>query len=361
MRLLLVPFMALQIACAPSPTPAPTQPPLASERLDALLQKEMQDGKLAGIAVAVMRNGEVVYSRTMGKADIEGGIDVSADTVFNLASLTKNFTSVGLMRLVEEGKVDLDAAVGRYLSGTPRTWSKITVRHVLSHRSGIPDYTKYPSFREVYTREISREDVLKWAKESPLEFEPGSKAAYSNTGFVVLGHLIAEVSGKPYIEFLREAVFGPAGMKGVSLDEPGIQIAEKAKPYELKGDALALTPEVAKGWSFSAGGLNASVNDLIAWDKVVTKRSLLKAESWDALWKVETEKLEGRPMNYGLGWVVTSVEGQRMVGHFGDKPGYSALHFHFPETGLSLIVLANRTNSNSFGIARKIYEAIKGS
>jgi D-alanyl-D-alanine carboxypeptidase len=359
MRLLLASLMAMQIACAPSSTPAATQQPQFAERLDALLQKEMQDVKLAGLAVAVMRNGEVVYSRTLGKADIEGGIDVSADTSFNLASLTKNFTSVGLMRLVEQGKVELDAPIGRYLSGTPEAWSKITVRHLLSHKSGIPDYTKYPSFREVYTKEISREDVLKWAKESSLEFEPGSRAAYSNTGFVVLGHLIAEVSGKPYVDLLREAVFGPAGMKGASLDEPGKRVAGKAKPYELKGDALALAPEVAKGWSFSAGGLNASLNDLIAWDKVVSKRSLLKAESWDAMWKVEAERLEGRPMNYGLGWVVTKVEGQRMVGHFGDKPGYSSLHFHFPETGVSLIVLANRTNSNSFGIAQKIYEAIK--
>jgi CubicO group peptidase (beta-lactamase class C family) len=243
-----------------------------------------------------------------------------------------------VLALVEDGRLALDSSVRHYLPQVPASWQPITLRHLLSHRGGIPDYT---SEGFDYRKDYTDDEMVAMASALPLEFPAGARWNYSNSGYVLLGIIITRVTGRPYYEFLRERIFTPAGM-------PTIRVITEAEvvPHRAHGYL-----PVAGGWEHAAwvaprlnttadGSMLLSLRDMLAWNETVRQRRILRPESW-ALMLSATRLNSGRPYPYGFGWFVEEAGGHPMLQHGGTWQGFVTQYSHFPDQELSVVVLAN--------------------
>jgi CubicO group peptidase (beta-lactamase class C family)/imidazolonepropionase-like amidohydrolase/Tol biopolymer transport system component len=306
--------------------------------IDTAVRRAMDTYRVPGMAVAVVRRGEVIAARGYGVEELEHRTPVSDETMFQSGSLGKQFTAAGVLALVEDGRLALDSSVRHYLPQVPASWQPITLRHLLSHRGGIPDYT---SEGFDYRKDYTDDEMVAMASALPLEFPAGARWNYSNSGYVLLGIIITRVTGRPYYEFLRERIFTPAGM-------PTIRVITEAEvvPHRAHGYL-----PVAGGWEHAAwvaprlnttadGSMLLSLRDMLAWNETVRQRRILRPESW-ALMLSATRLNSGRPYPYGFGWFVEEAGGHPMLQHGGTWQGFVTQYSHFPDQELSVVVLAN--------------------
>ena len=302
-----------------------------------------------------MRDGQVVYSNYSGHANVELNVPVTADTVFQIQSITKTFTATAIMMLVEEGKVSLDDPVGRHLDGTPESWKATTVRHLLSHTSGIKDFINEPTAS--LRVDVSEQEVLAATAPRPLNFAPGEKYAYSNTGYHLLAMIIRKVTGKFYGDFLAERIFKPLGMDHTRVQELSAVVPGRAAGY-LWRDKLTNGGYVAQSiLSYGGGGILSTASDLAKWDAALRGEKLLKKATLEQMWE-KTTLNDGSKSNYGLGWVVNEVNGRRCVQHSGGHvTGFQSFMRRYLDDGLTVIVLANQSGKADPG---KIAEQVAG-
>jgi len=306
--------------------------------VDRTVRRLMNEQRVPGVAVAVVRGGNVTLSKGYGLANIEQQKTVSDETMFQSGSVGKQFTAAGVMALVEAGKVGLDASIRDYLTDAPSTWQPITVRHLLTHMAGIPDYT---SDQMDYRRSYSEADLLKMAYALPLEFTSGSHWNYSNTEFVLLGILIHKVTGQFYGDYLRERIFTPAGM-------PTIRVISEAAivPYRAAGYLLDQSGYRNQDWvspelnTTADGSMLLSLRDMIAWNDVVRRRAVLTPASWSILQGPSTLN-SGKKYPYGMGWFVDSLRGEEILQHGGAWQGFRTQYSRYAHGQLDVIVLAN--------------------
>lgn len=318
--------------------PEPVKPDAAAHPVDAIVRAEMQRRKIPGVAVAVVRNGKTEYSRAYGHADLELNVSARTDHLFEIGSVTKQFTAVAVMLLVEEGKVRLDAPATDYLkTDWPEAWKGVTVRHLLNHTGGIPNFTAQPDFS--WTTVYTPETVMALVKDKPLEFTPGERMAYSNTGYYLLGRLIASASGKPYGEFLTERVLRPAGMSHTRLSEREV-IPNRAHGYIVQGDTVLNAPMVLNEPAGAAGAILSSVEDMAKWEAALAARRLLKPASYEQIW-APARLNGGEESPYALGWVVAQQKGHRVMSHAGGTAGFSSVVTRVEPENLTVIVLCN--------------------
>ena len=328
------------------PNPAPLPLPWSLRRdalpttaaVDTVVRHTMDAARIPGLAVAVIRGGEVLLSRGYGVAEMENRTPVTDETMFQSGSLGKQFTAAGILALSEDGRIALDSSVRRYLPEVPASWQPITIRHLLSHRGGVPDYTS-DSFD--YRKDYSDADLIAMASALPLEFPAGARWNYSNTGYVLLGIITTRITGRPYYEFLRERIFTPAGM-------PTIRVITEAEVVPNRAHGYLPT---AAGWEHAAwvaprlnttadGSMLLSLRDLIAWNEVVRTRRLLRAESWDLMLSA-THLNSGRPYPYAFGWFLGEVGGHPVQEHGGTWQGFVSQYTRFPNQDLAVVVLSN--------------------
>lgn len=316
--------------------PAATAPTAAT--VDSLVRATMERLRVPGLALAVIRGGEVLVARGYGVAELEHRSPVTDETMFQSGSLGKQFTSAGIMALVEAGTLDLEASVRRYLPEAPASWEPIRLRHLLSHSAGLPDYTA-EGFD--YRRDYTDEDLLRMAGALPLEFPPGTRWNYSNTGYVVLGIIMTRVTGMPYYEYLRQRIFTPAGMPTIRIISESAVVPHRAHGYL----------PVAKGWEHAAwvaprlnttadGSMLLSLRDLIAWNQAVRSRSVISAASWARMLSPLT-LTSGRPYPYGFGWFLNTVNGAPVQEHGGTWQGFVTQFARYPSADLAVVVLSN--------------------
>ena len=296
-------------------------PPDAEKRIDDLF-RPVAGGKTPGAAVAVVRNGQVIFVKAYGMADVAKGVVNSPATIFRLASITKTFTAVAVLQLIEDGKLKLDDPLSKYVADFPNA-DKILISHLLSHTGGVADFIPYEEL-----------------KKRPLEFEPGSRISYSNNGYSVLGRVIEKVSGQPWDEYLRDHIFLPLGMKHTGYDRTQ-ELAGRATGYlaGANGQYHPIPPQDAFG-AYAGGGLYSTVEDMVRWDAGLSSGKLLRKETLDLAF---TPGLltDGRRTVYGLGWMTTNYRGLREVGHGGDITGFNTYFARYPDSQLSVIVLSN--------------------
>jgi CubicO group peptidase (beta-lactamase class C family)/ketosteroid isomerase-like protein len=318
----------------PAPRPSPEQ--LA--RVDVFVLAEQARQKIPGVAVAVIWNGEVLTAQGYGEANVEHHVPVTPDTIFQSGSVGKQFTAAAVMLLVEDGRLSLDDALHGFFPDVPSPWRGITVQHLLTHTSGIPDYT---GGTIDYRRDHTAEELRKLAFALTLEFPPGSRWNYSNTGYVLLGQIIEKAGGKFYGEVLAERVFGPLGMRTARVISEADIVPNRAAGYELSEGRLKNQDWVAPSLNTTAdGSLYLSLRDLIAWDRGIRDGRVLKPESWtQALAPVRLAS--GRTYPYGFGWSVETRAGHRVVAHGGSWQGFKSFISRYPDDDLSVIVLAN--------------------
>jgi len=317
---------------------ATTAPADTLSRVEELVRAEMAREKVPGVAVAVVDHGNVVMAEGYGRANVEHNVPVRPETVFQSGSLGKQFTAATVMTLVEEGKLALDDPIAKYFPEAPPAFRAITVRHLLTHTSGIPDYTEGTiDLRRDYTED----ELARMAFGLELEFAPGSRWNYSNTGYLMLGVLVRRVSGRFYGDVLRERVFAPLGMKTARIISEEDIVPNRAAGYRLVGGELKNQEWVAPKLNTTAdGSLYFTVLDLIAWEKGLRARAVLRPDSWAATFQ-PVRLTSGRTYPYGFGWVVDQAAGQSVVGHGGSWQGFRTQLTRYLGNDLTIVVLAN--------------------
>jgi CubicO group peptidase (beta-lactamase class C family) len=324
----------------------------ADGRIDAFVRAEMAEQKIPGVAVAVVQKGEVITAQGYGLANVEHQVPVRADTIFQSGSLGKQFTAAAVMVLVEDGKLSLDDRVTKYFPDAPESWKPITIRHLLTHTSGIPDYTGQSSLD--LRRDYTEDDLVKLAYGLTLEFPPGSRWNYSNTGYVLLGIVIHKASGRFYGDVLHERVFTPLGMKTTRIISEEDIVPNRAAGYRLVRGELKNQDWVAPQLNTTAdGALYFSILDLVAWDRALRSQALLKPASWAQVFEPVT-LTSGKHYPYGFGWSLEERAGQQIRRHGGSWQGFQTHLARFLGDDLTVIVLTNLRQANPEQMAEGI-------
>jgi CubicO group peptidase (beta-lactamase class C family)/Tol biopolymer transport system component len=326
-----------------------------AQRVDAAVRVHLAQQRIPGVAVAVTRGGRVLLAKGYGSANLEHRIAVTDETMFESGSLGKQFTSAGVMALVEDGKVKLEESIRTYFPDAPAEWQPITIRHLLSHTAGVPDYT---GDRLDYRKDYTETELLQLAYALPLEFAAGARWNYSNTGYVVLGALITKLSGIPYWEFLRKRIFDPAEMPTIRIITESEIVPHRAAGYLPTATGWRHQDWVAPKLNTTAdGSMLLSVRDLVAWGDVVRRRSVLSAESW-AQMLTPVRLNSGKQHPYGLGWFIDSVAGGVVYQHGGSWQGFRTQFYRYDAADLTIAVLTNLGSANPQVIATDIAAAI---
>ena len=312
--------------------------------MDDLIQQMMEEQHIPGLAVAIKRGDQTLVENYSGYANLEHGVHVTSETIFEIASVTKLFTAQAILLLVQENRIRLEDTITAYLDHIPPAWSKVTIQHCLTHQSGIPGYTEVEQYWKITRNDKSHEEILALIRDLPLKFEPGSPCAYDNTAFYLLGLIIETVSGMKYKKFLDERIFRPLQMITTQSNEYAQIIPHRCQGYTYRDDVLTNKVFYSTSNTFSAGILMSTISDLMRWRSSLFDDSILNSEIRQKWWtphpSIEgNEHLSGYSM--GLGWfIVESTIGQ-FVGHNGSIPGFSAAFLHFPDMNMSAVVLNN--------------------
>ena len=316
-------------------------------RLDAFIHREMRRQMIPGLSLAVARSGRLVEATGYGLANLEHRVPATEATVYQSASIGKTFTAAAVMSLVEAGAVRLEDPITRHLGVEVAAWEGVTVHHLLSHTSGIPDYLERIDFR----RDHTEPELVELLAGFALSFAPGEEKSYSNSGYVLLGILVHRVTGRPYLDFLRERIFDPLGMstaRGITESE---LVADRAAGYRLEDGEWKNQRWVAPSLNHLAdGGLYLTVLDLVRWDAALYGEVVLEQSTLERMWS-PTELPSGQPARYGLGWQIHRHNGHRHVGHSGGWQGFSTQLMRFLDEELTVVVLTNRGGASADAIA----------
>jgi CubicO group peptidase (beta-lactamase class C family) len=323
-----------------------------ADGVDALVQMEMKQHPIPGLALEIIQNGKATKTAGYGLADLEWNAAVTPETAFEIGSVTKQFTAAAIMLLAQDGKLSVDDKLSSHLEGTPASWSNITLRHLLTHTSGLKNYTGLDGFE--LTRHLTQAQFIRRMAREPLDFQPGAKWSYCNTGFNLLGFVIENASGKGYWQFMRERIFGPLGMSHTTDRDPRNMIPFRASGYEIDRPGHYINRDCDLTDIFSAGAIVSTVGDLAKWNQSLDEHMLLTAATEAEMW-TPVRFNNGSTCPYGFGWNLNPLQGMTNIGHSGSTAGFSASIQRFPENALAVIVLAN---SNEEGIATKVAKEI---
>ncbi len=314
-----------------------------ADEVDNYIKAEMQKQHIPGVSLAVIKNGKVIKVKGYGLANVETNVPVTTETVFKIASISKPVIAMGIMLLVEEGKVSLDDKASKYLEGTPESWKDITIRNLLSHTSGI--IREAPGFDPAKIQPDI--DIIKTAYPLPLNFTPGEKYEYCNVGYFSLAEIIRKVSGKPWEEFLTERIFKPLGMNSTRTTTYDDIVPNRANAYSFNENKLT-NAEIYLAVRPS-GAFLSTISDLVKLETALNGASFLKPETRKLMW-TPFKFNNGSDSIYGLGWSINEVNGRKRIGHAGSLNGFKSHFARFVDDGVTVIVLTNldQVNSNEF-------------
>ncbi len=352
MTLRLIAFAAL---LTPAPLLAQDLTPAETAKIDTLVRSTLADTGVPSASIAVVRGGRLVLAKAYGKAS-EAIPVARADLPYQIASISKQFTATAMQLLEDDGKLKLDDTVATYIPGITGG-DRITLRQLLSHTSGLQDYWPQDySFAAMATPVTPQQIVDRWAKK-PLDFEPGTKWQYSNTGYVVAGMIVEKVAGMPLIDFLQARVFRPLGMAAMDQDLAiGPRYPQGYKRFAL-GPVRVETP-AARGWLYAAGELSMSAADLAKWDIARMNRALLPADDW-AEQETAVKLTDGTTNGYGLGIGTGRRLDHRTLEHSGEAVGFLSQNIVFPDDKAAIVVLTNSWFSDAYGrITRGLAEIV---
>jgi CubicO group peptidase (beta-lactamase class C family) len=306
-----------------------------------------------GISVMVVRDHMVVYKKACGLADVEARVPNTTNTNFRLASVTKQFTAMAILILMERGKLSLESRLVDFFPDFPAYGREITIRQLLNHTSGLPDYAALiPAGQE---QQLSDNDVLRILKQPTKgDFLPGSKFEYSNSGYVVLGLIAAKVSRKSFARFLEESIFQPLGMSSTVAYEPGIStVKNRAYGYTPSGKTFRRTDQSLTSATLGDGGIYSSVEDLYRWDQALNTTKLVGTKTLEQAFSPGNFG-KGQTSNYGFGWFLDTVGGIRAASHGGTTVGFRNHIVRLPDEKFTVIVLMNRSDGVPAEIANNI-------
>jgi CubicO group peptidase (beta-lactamase class C family) len=302
-----------------------------------------------GSALLVLRDGKPIQTKVEGAADVESGRKITAKTNFRLASITKQFTATAILLLAKDGKLAVDDPASNHLADWPSYASAVTIRHLLTHTSGLPDYDNdVPDS----TPQLADADVLRFVqKQSRLLFASGAKYSYSNTGYAILALIVESASQQAFPAFLKARIFQPLGMKSTVAHVEGRDIvANRAYGHSRSGGAWRRSDQSATSAVLGDGGIYSNLNDLAKWIRALDRCTLLDCETLKRSWTSATLN-DGTPTNYGFGWRLETRHGHRVISHTGETRGFRNALLRYPDRGLVVILLTNRNEGTPASVA----------
>jgi D-alanyl-D-alanine carboxypeptidase len=343
-------------------------------KVDRYVMEQMQKSFTPGIGIAVIKDGNVLLKKGYGLCNVELAVFTDPNSVFQLLSITKQFTAAAVMLLIQSGKLSMDSPVSKYLEGLPSSWRTITIRQLLTHTSGIVDLTDVHPYFEQIREDAPPMQLIKPLYKLDLLFQPGTQWRYSNTNYFLLGLLIEKLSGQTYERFLEQSLFEPLHMYATKVNDSRDVIPYRVSGYHWLGENAELEPQMISGYHgrknilqnaiyisptrlWAAGGLVSSVNDLVKWDSALTNHLLINKKSYEQMIQ-PGRLLTGLEVNYGLGNELFVIHGHRVAGHQGGGMAFNTCYLRFDDDRVSVIVLCNQTTGPSKQMATHIASLI---
>jgi CubicO group peptidase (beta-lactamase class C family) len=318
----------------------------------------MQRGVLSG-SVLVAHNG-MVFAKGYGLADKETRIPNTPQTRFRLGSVTKQFTAMAILLLQDQGRLRVQDPICRSIPACPTDWLPITIEQLLTHTSGIPDYTNFPDFAVTWTHAVTVEELIARFKDRPLDFTPGSRFRYSSSGYVLLGSIIEHVSGESYAAFLQTHIFAPLQMHNTGYDTTSPALPQHATGY-YQGYVRPALYDMSV--LYAAGALYSTVEDLALWDQALVQHRLISAQSLAAMFSVHVPcPPSGSPggcllsadQGYGYGWFIAAEPQGKLIYHVGHIDGFLSYNGFYAGKNLAVVVLSNLETTDVLSIGRRL-------
>ena len=322
------------------------------EHVDRLMSR--YEGNMPGASLLVIRDGKPLIRRSYGYANLEDRIAATPTTNYRLASVTKQFTAASILLLTQDGKLDLDDSLRKWFPTLPEVAEAMTIRHVLSHMSGLIDYEDV--IPAAMTAQLHDADVLKILEtQNETYFSPGKGYRYSNSGYALLALIVGKASGKDFASFLKERIFTPLGMHDTIAYEQGLStVNNRAYGYSEERGTWTRTDQSQTSAVLGDGGIYSSIDDLAKWDAALYDDRLLSAQSRDLAFTAATETDDPK-VNYAMGWRVTDEKiGGRTLWHSGETIGFRNVIIRYPEQHFTVVLLTNRNDPEPYQTAREI-------
>ena len=339
-------FVLAALACGAMAHAVADEP--SSSNVDEFVSGELRAQHIPGVALAVVRGGKIVKAAGYGLANVELDVSTKPESIFQTGSVGKQFTATAVMMLVEEGKVGLDDKINKYFPDSPASWKDITIRHLLTHTSGVPDYTEEKTGGAINMRtDYTEEELVKKIAALPLDFPSGEKWSYSNSGYLLLGVLIHHVTGEFYGDFLQQRIFQPLQMTSTRIISEADIVPNRCAGYRLVKGELKNQKWVSPSLNTTAdGALYTNVLDLAKWDAALYTEKLLKKSSFDQMW-TPVKLNSGKTSPYGFGWRIAEVNGHRLLEHGGAWQGFTMHISRYVDDCLTIIVMTNLDSGHS--------------
>ena len=324
------------------------------KKLDGLFSEQVKNKKSPSYSVAVVQNGVVAYAKSFGMANLEDEVSAAPNTVYRIGSITKQFTATMIMQLVNEGKLKVDDLLETILTDMPKAWAKVTVKNLLNHTSGIKSYTEIPDlFAGDAMKPTTPAGIIKKVDALPMDFEPGAKWHYNNTGYELLGMIIEKLDKRPYAESLSARILKPLGMDHTYFTSESKVIQHRAQGYSWEKIGFEHAHYLNMDWPYAAGSIESTVLDLAKWDAALYGEKVLPQAVLQQMW-TPTTLSDGTTEKYGFGWQLETMNGKPIVMHGGGIHGFTTFIRRCPSLGITVIVLTNSdTASNPEGLATK--------
>jgi len=349
-----------RLAAGRDTVPSPTS---VRHYADSLARVALESGPGAGLTIGVVRGGDTLAWGGWGEANVELDVPTGPGTVYRIGSVTKQFTAALVMREVEAGKLSLDDPISKYVPDYDTHGKTVTIRELLGHTGGVPNYTASPDFRKEMRLDLTDEQVMAMGDRDSLDFDPGTAWSYSNTGFYLLGLVLEKVSGRPYDELVDDSLAAPLGLEHTSYCWNGPIVPDRAEGYaasdsvhgrgKLDHRILVNSEELSMGPPFSAGALCSSAGDLVRWTSLLHAGKVVSPASFDLMATPDTLP-NGLVTHYGFGLFIGDLGGHRVVFHGGGINGFLTHLARYPDDDMTVVVLSNATSVNPGPIGEKI-------
>jgi CubicO group peptidase (beta-lactamase class C family) len=336
------PMALLVLLSLASPARADELASKFEQYMDACVAQEGFSG-----SVLVTKDGKDLFRKGYGLANAEHRIPNAPETKFRLGSITKQFTAMAILILQERGKLKVDDTIGKHLDDAPKAWEGVTIHHLLTHTSGIHSYTSDPEYMKKMAYHETVKSMIARFKDKPLDFKPGEKFEYSNSGYFLLGAIIEKTSGETYEKFLKHAIFEPLGMKDTGYDHFATVIPRRASGYSRKSDGLENSEYLDMAQPYAAGSLYSTVDDLARWDRALNEGKLISKASYEKMYTPAKN-------DYAYGWVVKTRSGRKEIGHGGGINGFATQISRYPDRKACVVVLCNVLPSNPGRVAQDL-------
>ena len=326
--------------------------PSFESNVDNIL-KNKYSSKAPGAVFLVAKNGKPIYKKAFGKSNIELDVDMNTESVFQIGSMTKQFTAVAIMMLAEQGKLDVKDEITKFIPDYPTNGQTITIHHLLTHTSGIKDFTSMNSIMSIANKDLNPKELVNFFKNEPMDFATGEKFKYNNSGYVLLGCIIELVSGIPYEEFIEKNIFQKIGMKNSSYNSDREVIKNRAYGYQKSYNKLVNKMHISFNIPYSSGALMSTVDDLLKWQKTIKNNQLVSDETKNLIftnWTLNT----GENIGYGYGWHLKEIGDTPSEEHGGSIFGFKSMAVYLPDYDIYVVGLSNCECNSPTQVTREI-------